>query len=124
MRIGILTPTQSIHRPPDRWVKKKEVKVFLAAGTITYVIVDGVAVEHLYRMVAKKTLPNTDKRFATCVKDRKVTVTKTEMHQLKKAQKPINLDLYYPEKGRTSVRHPHEAFVLACEEAQRLKDVE
>jgi hypothetical protein len=29
-------------------------------------------------------------------------------------RRPINLDLSYPEPGRTSIHHPHAAFVNAC----------
>lgn len=35
-----------------------------------------------------------------------------------------NLDLCYPEAGRETVRHPHEAMRLACAVAQALLDAE
>jgi hypothetical protein len=37
--------------------------------------------------------------------------------RLKAAQAPINLDLCYPERGRETVRHPHEALRVACAQA-------
>lgn len=41
--------------------------------------------------------------------------------RLKAARTPENLDLSYPEKGRESTRHPHEALRQACRLAQALK---
>lgn len=38
--------------------------------------------------------------------------------RLKAPSKPINLDLCYPEKGRESGRHPHEAILRECRLAQ------
>ncbi len=41
---------------------------------------------------------------------------------LKAPSKPINLDLAYPEEGRETVRHPHEAMLRACRVAQAQKE--
>ena len=38
--------------------------------------------------------------------------------RLKAPQAPINLDLAYPEAGRETVRHPHEALRVACVQAR------
>jgi hypothetical protein len=43
--------------------------------------------------------------------------------RLKPASKPICLDLSYPEKGRESSRHPHEALLKQCQAVRLAKKV-
>jgi hypothetical protein len=42
--------------------------------------------------------------------------------RLKAITRQFAIDIYYPEKGRESGRHPHEALLRACKLAQARKD--
>ena len=79
---------------------------------------------YLLKLEGKDVLKlNTEETWRS-LKDRlrpPVGMPRTYVHRLKAPTKPLNLDLAYPEAGRETVRHPHAAFVVACELAQALQ---
>jgi hypothetical protein len=119
MRVGILTAAQ----PPDtpysqasRFVSKKAVKALLVslckrvAGRAE-VIQERASVE--IRVV--RVIPTiVEKQYA-----RKALSNRIVKKALPEPETNPNLDMAYPEAGRTSVRHKHEAMLRECQAAKR-----